>query len=459
MSFLRRHRVPVVLVGLAVVIAVLVGYRIKKQQAAAVPRRQLEIVVGVVKPLVKDLDVKLAYTADVLPLQQVSVFAKVNGYIKRLGADLGDFVKEGQILVEIDAPELSAAVEGARATVSQAESNLKVTESNLASAHAAVINQEANLVRARAVARNDTRNADRYEDLHGRGLIAAMDRDNARTNAESSQAALRGAEAQLDVAKTQVETARSQVALAKSNVDGARASMKISQTNLDNTKITAPFAGYISQRNLHPGASVNSQAAGTSSSSIGILVLQDLKIVRVQVEVQERDISRVKIGSTATVFVDAYPGRVFEAKATRIVHALDPRTRTLGVEMEIANPDQALKPGMYARVELVIDHHPKAVLIENEAIRNEGDNAVVFTVTNGVVGRRPITVGVTQGTLVEVLKGLTGNEQVIVEGKELVRDGQKVRAEAAGGAKGDGGGGKGGGKGARPEGKAEGAKK
>lgn len=431
MSFLRRHRVPVVLVALAVVVIVLAGYRIKKQQAAAVPRRQFEVVVGVVKPIVKDLDVKLAYTADVLPLQQVSVFAKVTGYIKRLGADLGDFVKEGQMLVEVDAPELNAALEGARASVSQAESSLNVAESNLASAQAAVISQQANLVKAQAVAKNDGRNADRFNSLHEQGFIAAMERDNAKTNAESSQAGLNAAQAQLDVAKVQVETARSQVALAKSNVDGARASMKIAQTNLDNTRITAPFAGYISQRNLYSGASVNSQAAGTSNSSIGIMVLQDLRIVKVQVEVQERDISRVKIGSVAKVYVDAYPGRVFDAKAVRIVHALDPRTRTLGVEMEITNTDGVLKPGMYARVELVIDHHPKAVLIENEAIRNEGDVTVVFVVNQGVVSRKVINVGVTQGTLVEVTKGLTGAEQVIVEGKELVREGQKVRAEVA----------------------------
>ena len=93
------------------------GYRIKKQQAAAVPRRQLEIVVGVTKPVRKDLDVKLAYTADVLPNKQVAIFPKVSGYIVRLGAELGDFVKPGQTLVEIEAQELSAAVEQPRAAV------------------------------------------------------------------------------------------------------------------------------------------------------------------------------------------------------------------------------------------------------------------------------------------------------------------------------------------------------
>jgi membrane fusion protein, multidrug efflux system len=428
-AFVRQHRVFLVLVALGALVTTLVAYRIRKQQAAAVPRSQLEIVVGVVTPIRKDLDVKLAYTADVVPLQQVAVFSKVSGYIKRLGADLGDFVTEGQLLVEVEAPELAAAVEQARAAVATAQANLKVAESNLESAKANTVNQEANLVKARAVAENDARNAARLEDLHGRGLIAAMDRDNAKTNAESSQASLAAAEAQVAVAKSQVETQRSQVALAASNVDGARAFLKIAQTTLDNTRILAPFSGYISARNLYPGASVNSQQAGTSTQAVGILVLQDIATVKVQVEVQEQHISLVRIGSVARVIVDAYPGRMFEARATRIVHSLDPRTRTLGVEMGIPNPDKLLKPGMYARVELVIAHHPGAILVPGEAISNEGDTPLVSVVTDGVVGKRTITTGVGEGTLVEVTKGLQGDELVIVEGKELVRDGQRVRTE------------------------------
>jgi multidrug efflux pump subunit AcrA (membrane-fusion protein) len=100
---------------------------------------------------------------------------------------------------------------------------------------------------------------------------------------------------------------------------------------------------------------------------VGILVLQDLDVVKVLVEVEERHVSLVRIGSVARVLVDAYPGKVFEARAVRVVHALDPRSRTLGVEMEIANRGHLLKPGMYARVELVIDRHPGAVLVPGEA--------------------------------------------------------------------------------------------
>src|SRR5438445_737372 len=226
-AFFRRHRVFVVLLALGTLVTTLVAYRTRNQQAAAVPRRQLEIVVAVVKPTRKDLDVKLAYTADVLPNQQVAIFSKVSGYIKRLGADLGDFVSEGQLLVEVEAPELAAGVEQARAAVATAAANLKVAESNLESAKANDVHHEPKLVKARTGATNDARNAARLTDLHGRGLIAAMDLDNAKTNAESSQASLAAAEAQLAAARSQIDTQRTQVALAQSNVDGARAFLKI----------------------------------------------------------------------------------------------------------------------------------------------------------------------------------------------------------------------------------------
>jgi multidrug resistance efflux pump len=153
MGFLSRHRVLLVLLGLGIVVVRLVGYRIKQQQAAAVPRRQLEVVVGVARPVRKDLDVKLSYTAD---------------------------------------------------------------------------------------------------------------------------------EAQLGAARSQIATQESQIALARSNIEREGAALRIAQTNLDNTRVLAPFTGYISARNLDLGAAGNSEAAATSNSSVGIMVRQDLEVVKVQ---------------------------------------------------------------------------------------------------------------------------------------------------------------------------------
>src|SRR5438105_14861031 len=151
MSFIRRHRVFVVLVALGVLVAVLVAERVRKQQAAAIPHRQLEIVVGVTRPIRKDLDVKLAYTADVLPNQQVAIFSKVSGYIKRLGADLGDFVKPDQLLVEVEAPELSAAVEQVGTGVATGEAKLKVAYVTVDAARPSARHQVAKRGGARAV--------------------------------------------------------------------------------------------------------------------------------------------------------------------------------------------------------------------------------------------------------------------------------------------------------------------
>jgi RND family efflux transporter MFP subunit len=190
---------------------------------AAVPRRTTDVVVSVTRPVRRDVDVKLSYTADVHPAKQVAILSKVSGFIRRLGAERGDLVREGELLVEIEAHELSAAVDQAR---------------------------------------------------------AAMDRDNSLTNAEASKALRSAAEAQVAVARSQVGTQESQVALARATVEHERAALKIAQTNLDNTRVLAPFSGYVSTRNLDSGAAVSSQAAGTSNSSVGILVIQDIESVR-----------------------------------------------------------------------------------------------------------------------------------------------------------------------------------
>jgi multidrug efflux pump subunit AcrA (membrane-fusion protein) len=136
-----------VLVVLGVVVATLVAYRIAQQQAAAVPRRQIESWWASSSPCARISTSALAYTADALPNKQVAIFAKVSGYIKRLGAEPGDFVREGQLLVEIEAPELNAAVEQARAAVSTAEANLERGALTLEATRANAANQEANLAR------------------------------------------------------------------------------------------------------------------------------------------------------------------------------------------------------------------------------------------------------------------------------------------------------------------------
>jgi membrane fusion protein (multidrug efflux system) len=433
MRLLKRHRVGLVLLGLLVLIGTLVVYRLKDQQARAVTRARPDVLVGVLSPTRRDLDVKLTFTADILAAQQAAIFSKVSGYIRRIHADRGDFVKAGQLLVEVDDLELQATVQQARAALLTGEAGLEVARSTLEGQRANLENQRANLAKARAVADNDARQAQRLKTLYERGLVSATDYENARTTAESSGASVRAAEAQLRVAEVQVTTQESQVRLSQAQVETHRATLHLAQTNLANTRLTAPFAGYISQRNLDNGASVSAQSAGTSTTSVGILVLQDIEIVKLQIEVPERDIARVAVGAPATVTADPYRGQTFTGKVVRVVHSLDPRTRTMGVEVDIPNPDRKLKPGMFARAEVLVETRKAALTVPVEVLRVGEARPSVMVVRNGVAEPVVVELGLSDARFIEVRQGLGEQDQVILEGKDLVKPNQKVRTVPAAG--------------------------
>jgi RND family efflux transporter MFP subunit len=430
-QLLRRYRIGLVLLGLLVLVAVLVVHRLKDQQARAVTRARPDVLVGVVTPERRDMEIKLAFTADILPAKQAAIFSKVSGYIRRIHADRGDFVKAGQVLVEIDDQELQASAEQARATLLSGQAGLEMAGSTLEGNRANLENQRANLAKARAVADNDARQAERMKTLFERGLVSATDWENARTNAESSRANVQSAEAQLRVAQVQIVTSESQVRLSQAQVETYRAALQLAQTNLANTRLLAPFAGYIAQRNLDPGAAVSAQSAGTNTASVGILTIHDIETVKVQIEVPERDIARVRVGSAVRLSVDPYQGQAFTGSVARVVHNLDPRSRTMGIEVEIPNPGGKLKPGMYARVELLVETRTGALTIPNEALRLGEAKPSVMVVAGGVVEAVPVELGASDARGIEILGGLGDKDQVILQGKDLVKPKQKVRTVSA----------------------------
>ena len=430
MHVLRRYRIGLVLLGLLVVVGVLVVYRLKDQQARAVTRPRPDVLVGVVTPERRTMEIKLAFTADIVPAKQAAIFSKVSGYIRRIHADRGDFVEAGQVLVEIDDLELQAGSDQAQAMVGSSQAGLEMARSTLEGNRANIENQRANLAKARAVADNDARQAVRMKTLFERGLVSATDWENARTNSESSQASVQSAEAQLRLADVQIVTAESQVRLAQAQLETNRAALMLARTNLANTKLVAPFAGFVAQRNLDPGAAVSAQSAGTNTSSVGILTLHDIETVKVQIEVPERDIARVRVAAPVRLSVDPYQRETFTGSVARVVHNLDPRSRTMGVEVETPNPGRRLKPGMFARVEVLVETRPGALTLPPEALRLGDAKPSVMVVRNGVVEMAPIEVGLSDARGIEVLAGLGDKDQVILQGKDPVKPKQKVRTAA-----------------------------
>lgn len=386
MSHLTRH--PFVFLGVIIVISVtaLVAFRLSTV-ATTEEHEPRHIVVGTVSPIKKDLDVHLTYTGDISPNQIVNLFSRVDGYIAKLHVDKGDFVRSNQLLLEIEHTDYQHAVNQAKA--------------NLAAGHARVSQQNAAL-------RNTRLTLDRMQALIQEQFVSQQEFDNALVNFDAAAAGLATLQAQV----TQMEVALAQA-----------------ETNLAYSYIRAPFSGYIAERNLDTGAYVTGATASTSTMSRGILSLHDIATVRVLIEVVEKDIPLVKIGQKAVLRAEAYPEQIFEGTVTRIVQALNRATRTMTVEIDLPNPDRRFKGGMFARVEVLVGTHPQALQIPIDAISRLEDAQYVFVVREGYARRVNVEVGSRSKNYVEITKGLTGDEEVIISGKDLVHDGTQVQTQ------------------------------
>lgn len=386
MKSLRQH--PFVTLGVIIFFAVTALVVFRLSSGAKTDQRKTRLItVGTVAPIKQDLDIRLTYTADIIPNQVVNLFSRVDGYIAKIHVDKGDFVRVNQLLVEIDHTDYQHAVNQAKA--------------NLAAARAKVTQQEA-AVRSAKLA------LDRMQALIKDQFVSQQDLDNAQVNFDGAAAALESLQAQVK---------QMEVALAQAD------------TNLAYSYIRAPFAGYVAERNLDQGAYVTSATASTSTMSRGILSLHDIDTVRILIEVVEKDIPLVKIGQKAEVRAEAYPDRVFDGTVTRIVQALNRATRTMTVEIDLPNKDRLLKGGMFARVEALVGTRPQAIQIPIDAVSRLEDTQYVYIVRDGKAQRVNVEIGLRDENRVEITKGLNGDEQVIVSGKDLVHDGTPVQTQ------------------------------
>lgn len=387
MSRIRQHPAMTVLLVLILLVMGLVAFRLTGSGAKTDSRKPRLIVVGTATPIRRDLDIRLSYTADIQPFQQVNIFPRVDGYIAKLHVDKGDLVKTNQLLVEVDHTDYVHAVNRAKA--------------NLVAARADVLRQDANV-------RNAKLQLTRMEALIKDQFISQQDLDNAQIG--------------YDMASAQLESLRAQV-------KQIEVALQQAETNLTYSYIRAPFAGYIAERNLDAGAFVSGSTGSTSTMSRGILNLHEVDTVRTLIEVVEKDVPLVRIGQQAEVRAEAYPNRTFEGTVTRVVQALNRQTRTMTVEVDLPNEDHLLKGGMFARVEVMVEKHENAVQIPADALTRLDELQYVYVVKDGKALQIPVEVGNRVGNSIEITKGLTGTEQIIVSGKDLVSTGTPVDAQ------------------------------
>jgi RND family efflux transporter MFP subunit len=259
---------------------------------------------------------------------------------------------------------------------------------------------------------------------------------------EVSQATIRQREADLALAKNNVErnrslyerqllpkqtlddnearyqSAQAQLDLARAQANQSQARLDELEINLGNTIITSPVNGFIARRAVDPGASVGQNAP--------VVDVVDISRVRLVANVVEKDLEQLQTGDTTRVQVDAFPGETFTGRIARVSPVLDPATRTAPIEIEVPNPDFRLKPGMYARVSITTDTTKDALVVPSDALADLGGRRGVFQVLNDTAVFRTVQVGSEQQKFVEILSGVAEGEQVITTGARALRDGDRV---------------------------------
>lgn len=253
------------------------------------------------------------------------------------------------------------------------------------------------------------------------------------------------AKAQAEVAVAERDSQRLGVAQTKApdlvtpqSVDDARGRFDIAKANLERTdtllryaKITAPFAGIVTARFVDPGAFIPSATAGGAAQTAAIVTLADFNTVRAQVALPEIEAALAQVGQPVKVTVEGLPGRSFAGTISRMSYALDDATKTMLIEADLPNNDLSLRPGMYASVKVGLEKHTDALLIPVAALVMEKLNAFAFVAGAGRAKKTAVKIGFNDGTKVEVLSGLTGNEDVILVGKLALADGTIINPTEA----------------------------
>lgn len=376
---------------------------------------QVEIPVQVSPVIRKDITHLLSATGDIAPLMQVDLFPKVSGYLERIEVNIGDSVRQGQRVAQIDRADFLQKVKEAEAKVAYARAQLSEL---MAGSRPEELRQAEEAVRqAQSRFDNAKLQRERVEALFKRQVISKKEMDSAEMEYIVAEAQLEASQQHLKLVQ---EGARQEVRDAsQAKLKEMEAILEQERIRLQNTSILAPFSGEIVRKYVDAGALVS-----PSTPLVSLVHTETLKVVA---NVLERDIPLLKQGMKASIQTEAYPGKSFEGKVARINKALDVATRTLQAEIYIPNSNRLLKPGMFARLTVVLSEKPKTLVIPRNAVLEEGGSKFIFVIKGNQAIRTSVVMGLEEDPFAEVLEGVSEGDSVVVRGQESLRDRSMVR--------------------------------
>lgn len=340
--------------------------------AAAAP----VIDVPVVKAVIDEVEASLEISGTLAPRSRVAVKPKLPGTLERILVDIGDAVREGQTIATLDRREIDAQADAAVAAVGVAKASLDTAEASLA---------------------NAVLEHDRAKNLFEKGALPRQRLDTANT-------AHRSAVAQRD--------------LATANLAQANAALRRAREVQSNATITSPVTGFVVERNYD---------AGAMPGELPVVVVADLRQMKLEAGVSELDAGRLRVGMKARVAVQAKPGEVYLGQLAAIAPEVDERNRHFRIEVRVPNDGRTLLSGMYASARIVEATAREAVLIPKEAVTTKDGRRVVQKVQGDTVTEVEVSEGLTDGSRVQITKGLNAGDVVLADARRPIAAGARVR--------------------------------
>jgi len=340
--------------------------------------------IDVVRVVEQSLDVPLSLPGELTAFQSVAMFPRVTGFVKSINVDRGSKVRAGELLASLEAPEVVAQR-------SEAQSKLQAAEAQLSVARAKADSDKSTFARLKTASATP-------------GVVAGND---------------------VVIAEKTADGSASQALAAEQSVEAARQALNAIRDMEGYLRMTAPFAGVITERNVHPGALVGPSTSGASATPL--LRLVDTVRLRLVVPVPEAYSAEMRPGAEIPFTVAAYPGQSFSGKVARIAQAVDVSTRTMAVELDVANGDGRLAPGTFCQVRWPVRRSGPSLFVPSASVATTTDRTFVIRIRNGKTEWVDVKTGLTSGPLVEVFGDLRAGDEIAGRGTDELRPGTDVR--------------------------------
>ena len=399
----------------------------KKQTSQVAAPKAVDVTTA--KSVVRQVSAAFDETGTFVADETSDIAPPVAGRILLTPVNVGAFVKQGQVICELDHRDADLKLQQARAQLAEAQATVRQAQSRIGfdsgkfdeTKVPEVAAARANFESAQAQARLAAADAQRYSNLVASGDVSRSAFEKARTQQETADAQANASRQQLEGALNAARQSYQVVSSSEASLDAVRAQVAQSEKGLADTYIRAPFDGFISDRPVSAGEYV------ALTNKIATLV--NVKILKLQLQTPEQRAARAQVGMAVVATVSAYPDRQFQGKVSAVNPAVDPNSRVFVLEARFPNPDNALRPGMFSTARVILPGGESALFVPRKSVVRDKttDSNFVYIVDHGQARMRVVLVGESQGDFIRIQSGLSADESVVTANQSQLFDGASVQ--------------------------------